>query len=77
MKRFAISLACILPVLAACSPQQQDAATLCAASLIAVPVPNGAADLLIAAQQSPACIAAGLDLMQQGVALVMKRRGIK
>lgn len=71
-----IGLAALLG-LAACTTPQREEASQCAAVLMTVPAPNGAADLLMAAQRTPACMSLGLDLMQLAVKGAMERRGIR
>lgn len=74
MKRL---LALALPLaLAACSPQQTSDATACGLALYAARVTN-ASELIMAAQQVPACRALAIDAMQAVVAEVMARRGIR
>jgi len=76
MKRYLIPLACILPILAACTPQQQNDATQCGLALYAANV-RTAGDAWAAAQQVPACRALAADVLQQVLADVMARRGLR
>ena len=75
MKRYLVALA--LPLaLAACNAQQTGDATQCGLALYAAKVTN-ASELIMAAQQVPACRALAIDAMQQVIAEVMARRGIR
>lgn len=75
MKRYLTALA--LPLaLAACTPAQQDAAAQCGLALYAARVTN-VSELIMVAQQAPACRALAIDAMQAVVAEVAARRGIK
>lgn len=74
MKRY-LAAASLL-ALAACNPQQTGDAAQCGLALYSAKVTN-ASELIMAAQQVPACRALAIDAMQQVIADVMAKRGIK
>lgn len=65
-----------LLALVACNAQQTGDAAQCGLALYSAKVTN-AAELIMAAQQVPACHALAIDAMQQVVSEVMAKRGIK
>ena len=77
MKRTLAAVFALIAIpVAGCTPMQVDLATQCAISLHAANASN-IADLLRAAQATPACMALGMDGMQRAVLAAKVKRGIE